>query len=146
MADKRHTGQDAILKVGGRELPVSNVSWSRDVNTTEVQLNDSLKPSIAITGLRFTGSFDYDGKNEQFRKTVWETGSTDALERGEPVRYATLTVREAVSKDASLGAEGDEPRTVTFDRVVVTGESRDIPADDVSSTSYDWAAEDASVN
>lgn len=145
MADKRHTGQEAILKVGGHELPISNVSWSRDVNTTDVQLNDSLKPAIAITGLRYTGSFDYDGKNERFRKIVWEEGSNGNPERGEPVRFATLTIREEVSHDASLGAEGDEPRTYTFDGVIITGESRDIPADDVSSTSYDWAAEDVSV-
>lgn len=130
--DERHTGNDAIISIpNGNDIPVSNVSWDQDVNTTEVQHSDSLKPAIAITGLRYSGSFEYDGKNEDLRQQLWQ-------DDGQPERV-TMTVRE----EAGEGSTGS--RTFTFSNVIVTGMSRDVPADDVTSTSWDFVAEDLNV-
>jgi len=129
--DERHTGNDAIISIpDGNDIPVSNVSWDQDVNTTEVQ-QGSLKPSIAITGLRYSGSFEYDGKNENLRGKLWR-------DDGEPERV-TMTVKEEPSRTGTGG------RTFTFTNVMVTGMSRDLPSDDVSSTSWDFVAEDLNV-
>jgi hypothetical protein len=138
--DERHTGADAIVSVpNGNDIPVSNVSWDHDVNTTEVQHSGTggagsnpLNAAIAITGLRYSGSFDYDGKNEDLRQQLFK-------DNGEPERV-TMTVREEPGEGSTTS------RTFTFENVIVTGMSRDVPADDVSSTSWDFAAENLVVN
>lgn len=140
--DKHHTGQQAVLKFPNTsigEIPVSNVDWDRDVNTTENQLNDDLKAAIAITGLRYSGTFEYDGKNDEIRAAMWnDQDDTD----NSPVVHSTMTVRETPSPQA--GADVNT-RTYKFDTVIVTGESRSIPGDDNTSTTYDWMAEDVTV-
>lgn len=137
--DKHHTGQQAVLKFPPDvEIPVSNVDWDRDVNTTENQLNDDLKAAIAITGLRYSGTFDYDGKNDDVRSAMWNDDGGD----NSPVVHSTMTVRETPSAQADSDVV---TRTYKFDTVVITGESRSIPGDDTSSTTYNWAAEDLTV-
>lgn len=136
--DKHHTGQQAVLKFPpDLEIPVSNVDWDRNVNTSENQLNDDLKAAIAITGLRYEGTFDYDGKNDDVRAAMWNDGTDNS-----PVVHATMTVREDPSPQADVDVG---TRTYKFDTVVITGESRSIPGDDTSSTTYNWMAEDIAV-
>jgi len=143
MTEPRVTGQQAILNIGGGdEIPVTNVSWDREVNTTDVQYSDSLKPYHVITGLRYSGSFEYDGMNADLETVLWSDGGGN-IEDGEPARQDTLTVQEDVK---SVENEGTSSRTVTFANVIVTGKSRDAPSDDVSSTTYNWVAEDVSVS
>lgn len=133
--DKHHTGQQAVLKFPpDLEIPISNVDWDRDVNTTENQLNDSLKAANAITGLRFSGSFEYDGKNDEVRKAMWNDQDDNS-----PVVHATMTVRETPSAQADSDVS---TRTYKFDTVIITSESRSIPGDDTSTMTYDWVAED----
>lgn len=136
--DKHHTGQQAVLKFPpDLEVPVSNVDWDRDVNTTENQLNDSMKAAIAVTGLRYSGTFEYDGKNDSVRAAMWNDDGDNS-----PVRQATMTVKEEPSPEAGADVV---TRKYKFDTVVITGESRSIPGDDTSSTTYNWMAEDVTV-
>jgi hypothetical protein len=134
--DRNVTGRDATLKVGTTEVPISNVSFDREVDTTDVQLNDSLKPTHVVTGLRFSGSFEYDGSNTTLEEILFSENATDAREAQAPIEQATLTVTEEL--DAGK-------RTYTFKNVIVTSQSRDLPSDDVMSTSYDFIAEDLTV-
>lgn len=152
IGDERHTGADAIIKVDGEEVPVTNVTWDRDVGTTNVQHSNTsatttnpLKPTKVITSLDYSGSFEYDGRNENIRSLLWR-------DDGEPKRFV-LTVRETPGREntADSGlAEGSTfagiKRTFTFTNAMVTGSSRDIPSDDVSSTSFDFEAEDLNVS
>lgn len=141
MVDERFTGAEAIISIPeGNDIPVSNVSWDREVEQTDIQQtatgstgSSALKPTHAITGLRYSGSFEYDGKNEDLRSQLW-------LDNDEPVR-ATMTVKE----EPGRGTDGAS-RTTTFVNVLITGESRDIPSDDVGSTTWDWVAEDMIVS
>lgn len=139
----RMTGQQAVLKfdngAGGlQEIPINNVSWSRDVSTTEVQDNQGLTPVIATTGLRFSGSFEYSGQNESAVDELFNHGSAKgAVEANEPTR-GTLVVREE-------NREGDSQVRYKFKDAMVTGQSRDYPADDIASTSFDFVAEDLAV-
>jgi hypothetical protein len=145
--EERQTGDKALLKFnpgGGEtfEIQFSNVSWSRDIGTTEVQHNDSLKPTIATTDVRFSGSFEYQGTNfDAINKLLYgvDVQQDDRIvrESSEPVR-GTLTVKETVED----GTEVLDEYTYIFKGCVVTSNSRDIPSDDVTSTSYDWVAED----
>ena len=138
--ERRVTGQEAVLKWGDKEVAVTNVSWSREVDTTEVQHNDTLNPKILVTGLRFSGSFEYSGRNFDLQNALIHTQNTVTKQEGEPQR-GTLAVEE-LSEDE----DGNEVRYIyTFEDVVVTDQSRDMPSDDSSTTSWDWSAEDMRV-
>lgn len=139
MADTqpRHSGHDAIIQVpNGNEIQVTNVSWDRDVNSTEVQYNGNLRADNVITGLRFSGSFEYDGANEDLRERMWHNGD-QFHEEGEPVRFK-MVVKETASESGQDGF----PRTFLFEECIITSESRDIPGDDVASTTWDFVAKD----
>jgi len=147
----RVTGQSAVIKIpnsSGDEIAVTNVTFDIEVNTTDVQTDQSMRASIATTGLRYSGSFEYDGAQDKIRaKLFYANGDSEVSngykKAGEPKRV-TMTVKE--EKPSSGGGGGNLPRTWTLDNVIVTGMSRDIPADDVASTSWDFEAEDAYVS
>lgn len=132
--ERRVRGTDAVLKLSGsHEISVSNVSWDREVNTDEIQLNDSLKPTITTTGLRFSGSFEYEGTNNKLQTAIFSDGTATA-ERGEPNRFGTLVYKENYADGTS--------RKFTFRRVMITSMSRDAPSDGIVSASFDFVAED----
>lgn len=147
----RVTGQEAIVKIpdsGGNEMAFTNVSFDISVETTDVQTDQSLKPDIATTGLRYSGSFEYDGEQDKVRAQLFYSASDSEVsdgskEAGEPKRV-TMTVKE--EDPDSGGSSGNLSRTWTLENVVVTGMSRDIPGSDVASTSWDFDAEDAYVS
>jgi hypothetical protein len=140
--ESNHTGNDAIIKIpAGNEIPVTNVTWDRSVEQSEVQHNNSLKPTNVTTGLRYSGSFEYEGANEELRQQLWYTEGDEFHEAGEP-KKVNMTVKETQAEDGQEGL----PRTITFTNVEVETETRDLPSDDVASTSFDFTAEDMSVN
>lgn len=143
----RVTGQEAVIKIpnsAGNEIAITNVSFDIETNTTDVQTDQSLRPVIATTGLRYSGSFEYDGTQDKIRDNLfYSSGESNYHEAGEPKRV-TMTVKEE-QPDQSPNA-ATNARTWTLENVVVTGMSRDIPADDVVSTSWDFEAEDAYVS
>jgi len=139
----RITGQEAVVKIPqGDEIAVTNVTFDIETNTTDVQTDQSLRADIVTTGLRYSGSFEYDGANDEIRsKLYYSAGESAFHEAGEPKRV-TMTVKE----NAPEGGNPELPRTWTLDGVKVTGMSRDIPSDDVASTSWDFEAEDVYVS
>jgi len=143
----RVTGQEAVVKIpnsAGDEIAVTNVSFDIEVNTTDVQTDQSLRANIATTGLRYSGSFEYDGSQDKIRaKLFYTAGESSYHEAGEPKRV-TMTVKEEQPDESANAATN--ARTWTLENVIVTGMSRDIPADDVASTSWDFEAEDAYVS
>lgn len=149
----RVTGQEAVVKIpnsAGDEIAISNVSFDISVETTDVQTDQGMKPDIARTGLRYSGSFEYDGEQDKIRAKLFYSasdglaGPDGPFEPGEPKRV-TMTVKEE-APDGAGGQSGNLSRTWTLENVIVTGMSRDIPADDVASTSWDFEAEDAYVS
>lgn len=136
--EDNHTGNDAVIKIpAGNEIEVTNVTWDETVNTTDVQHNDSLKATNVTTGIRYSGSFEYEGANTELRDQLWYTEGDQYHEAGEP-KKVTMTIKET---QAESGQEG-LPRTTTFTGVKVETQTRDLPSDEVSSTSFDFVAED----
>lgn len=141
--DPYQTGQEAILKIGGQEFAITNVSYTKDVDTNEVQMNDSLTPRIAVTGLTFSGSFEHSGHNTELRKATEYTKAEVGDGTGRQVHEAmepkrgTITINEHKS-DGTM-------RSTTFEGVLVTSRSKDIPSDDSTSVTYDWVAESMSI-
>jgi len=141
---ERHTGAHSLLKFdagdgnGYYEIPVTDVSWTREYNTTDIQHNDDMNPTIATTGIRYNGSFEYQGQNITALEKLIETSSDSNIQENRPIR-GTLTVKEYNHDDDSLVS------TVTFKRVIVTNNERSLPSDDVSSSSFDFEAEDMTI-
>lgn len=139
---ERHTGANALLKFddgeGYKEIPVTDVSWTRDYSMEEVQHNGSMNPTLATTEIRYNGSFDYQGQNPEAMEVIMH-GENSAVQRNRPVR-GTLTIKEYNHDN-----NDEQVQTITFKRVIITSVDRDVPADDVSSTSMDWEAEDMIV-
>lgn len=138
---ERHTGASSLLKFdsgdGYVEIPVTNVSWTRDHNTNDLQHNGSMKPTITTTGIRYSGSFDYDGQNPELLNAFLQTNEgSSGIHDGRPTR-GTLTINE-YNHDANESVE----QTVTLMNVMPTSFNRDLPSDGSSSTSVDFDAED----
>lgn len=138
--DERVTGQEATLKWGDSEIPITNVSWSRDVDTSEVQHNDTLNPKILVTGLSYSGSFEYTGRQWDVMNDLVYQEESGVHSRGEPQR-GTLTVKETKEDNGDI-----INFLYTFKGVIVTSQSRDLPADDSASSSWDFSAEDMHVS
>lgn len=126
MVNKTETGYDGELYVGSTKVPITNVTYDDEINTADVQHNDSLKPQLATTGIRYSGSFEHSGSNERVARLVRDLGGGPT--KGQP-RYIKIKVYE------------DERKTI-FTDCVVTTRSREMPSDDVTSESYDFEAED----
>jgi hypothetical protein len=147
MVDDTATGQDAQLKIEGtsdgsvREIAVTNVSWDREANMTDVQYNTSRSPRQVTTGLRYSGSFEYDGRDYTIQNEFLLNEETEAgIEKNRPREGITLVVTE--EPDVNPG----QKYVYKFTDVKVTGQSRDMPSDDVSSTSWDFVAENLSLS
>jgi len=137
---ERHTGADALIKFddgnGYKRFPVTSVDWSRDYSMEEIQHDGSMKPTLATTNIRYSGSFEYTGQNPEALKTVAYNNEDAPVQQDRPTR-GTLTIKEFNHDNAD-----DKVQTITFQRVLVSSTSRDLPADGTSSTSFDWSAED----
>ena len=130
---RKETGVDVTLEVpGGTEVPVTNVSFSEEVDTSEVQFNDSYTQNIAVTGVTYSGSFEIAGRNESLRDAVWQASSGVAAETNTtelPIYLSSITF------------VGGGSKSYTFSNVLVTSHSKDAPADDRTTESYDFSAE-----
>lgn len=132
MVNKDETGQDITLSVSGsgtsaEDVPLTSISYSADDDTAETQFNDSPHKRQIYTGTSFSGSFEHDGSNEELRS---------ALRNNDGTPKAPDNLQITIDEDE---------RTVIFKRVIVESRSRDMPADDRTSTTYDWVAEEMTV-
>ncbi len=150
MVDDTATGQDARITIEDpntdatvREIAVTNVSWDRETNMTDVQYNTSRSPRQVVTGLRYSGSFEYDGRDYTIQNQFLLKEETEGLEKNRPVEEVVLKVEE--TPDIPEGT-ASEKYVYKFTDVKVTGQSRDMPSDDVSSTSWDFVAENLDVD
>ncbi len=142
--DPTATGQDAQLKVAGKEVAVTNVSWTRDVSTNDIQLSDSLNPTHVTTGLRYNGSFEYDGRDFELTNALLqqnEGGGSNERQKNEPIE-TKLTVEE------TPGVNSEKSGTYVYDftNVKISSQSRDLPSDGSASTTWDFVADDLSVS
>jgi len=128
MIDKKETGSDGALTITGYngDVPVTNVSYSLDAETSDSQYMGGFTQSIAITGVSYSGSFEHDGSNDELRSLVRDSN-------GMPKVCTQLTVKE-------------QERNVIFRNVIVTSFGKDVPGDDRTSVSYDWVAEEVTIN
>lgn len=128
---KKETGVDVTLQIaGGDEVPVTNVSFSEEAETSEVQFNNSYSQDIAVTGVTYSGSFEIAGRNNSLRDTLW--GAESANED------LNTTLPSYLSNITIVDGEG---QAYVFSNVLITSHSKDAPSDDRTTESYDFTAE-----
>jgi len=131
---RKEVGENCRLEIAGAdgEVAVTNVSFSEEANTSEVQYSDGFSQNIAVTGVAYSGSFEIPGNANVERDLGWDGGSGEAT-----------TLPQHVSSMSIIDGEGDE---YTFTNVLFNSHSKDIPSDDRTTQSFDFMAETATVN
>ncbi len=130
---RREVGENCTLFFPeGEGIPVSNVSFSEEANTSEVQYTDSFAQTIAVTGMTYSGSFTIPGNANTVRDEGFDKGDG---ERGTTVPKHTST----------LSIEDGKGRSYSFNDVLLNSVSKDIPADDRTEHSFDFMAETMSI-
>lgn len=128
--ERKEVGTDCVLEVpSGSPIPVTNVSFSEEAETSEVQFTSGFHQDIAVTGVSYSGSFELAGKNEDVRDAAWNDGQNDE-QTTLPNYIGSMVIR---AEDGSWEA--------VFAHVMLNSRSKDIPADDRTTDSYDFMAE-----
>jgi hypothetical protein len=130
---RKEVGPNCTLSLAsGDDVAVSNVSFSEEASTSEVQYTDSFAQSIAVTGVTYSGSFEIPGNANAERDTAWTSGGGDQPTLPEHLDQITITDGEDTS--------------YTFKNVLLSSHSKDIPSDDRTTQSFDFMAEALTVN
>jgi len=121
-------GYDTTVVVNGTDIPVTNVSYDIEANTEEIQFNDSMTPTIATTGMTYSGSFEHAGSNSDALNPARDSRGFPRVEEN-----TTIIIREW-------------ERTVKFTGVIIQNRSKDMPSDGRTSETYDFVAEDVTIS
>nr|ADE29268.1 hypothetical protein [uncultured virus] len=126
--NKEEIGNDVTMTVGAddSEFEITSASYSEEPQTSSTQYNSSLSMNIVVTGVEYSGSFEHDGANSELRGVFFEQESGPKT--------------EIASKIDKIVFE-DSQSTYTFENVIVGSRSKDFPADDRTSVTYDFVAE-----
>jgi len=129
---QKEVGGDCSLELpDGDEVAVTNVSFSEEANTSEVQYTTGFYQTIAVTGVTYSGSFEIAGNANDTRESGWGDGVNDGGEE-------TLTLPKNIETMSIVDGTG---RAYTFTSVLLNSISKDIPSDDRTSQSFDFMAE-----
>jgi hypothetical protein len=129
---RKEVGENCTLFLPEGEdngTPVSNVSFSEEANTSEVQYTNGFTQSIAVTGVTYSGSFTVPGRANTERSAGWSTGEEDKRATTLPQNVGNMTI------------EDGNGRSYTFSNVLLNSHSKDIPSDDRTEQSFDFMAE-----
>lgn len=132
---RKEVGENCTLFLpngNGNEVPVTNVSFSEEANTSEVQYTDGFNQDIAVTGVTYSGSFEIPGNAND----VWDDAWSDNANAGHtlPNHIPTMTIQDS------------QGRNWNFQNVLINSHSKDIPSDDRTSQSFDFMAEKMSYS
>jgi hypothetical protein len=130
---RKEVGENCTLYLPEEvEVAVSNVSFTEEANTSEVQYTDSFAQSIAVTGVTYSGSFEIPGNANDTRETGWDDGS------GEDGTTLPNYIRV-------MSIEDSQDNAYTFTNVLINSHNKDIPSDDRTTQSFDFMAEEMVV-
>jgi len=128
---QKEVGGDVTLEIAdGGEIAVTNVSFSSEANTSEVQYTTGYFQTIAVTGVTYSGSFEIAGNAYDTRDKGWDDGTAgeDTSSASLPGHIESMTISDGV-------------KTYTFTNVLLNSVSKDVPSDDRTSASFDFMAE-----
>lgn len=130
---RKEVGENCTLFLPeGSSVAVSDVSFSEEANTSEVQYTNSFAQNIAVTGVTYSGSFTIPGNANIERDRGWNDGGGDA----------GTTLPQHIS---TMSIQDGEGRTYSFNNVLLNSHSKDITSDDRTEQSFDFMAETMST-
>jgi hypothetical protein len=124
--DSKEVGPNCKMELPSGEVPVTNVSFSEEAETSEVQYTTGFNKDIAVTGVTYSGSFEVSGNANSQRGEGW-------TEAGSSGTNLPKHVNNLVIKDGN--------KTYTFVDVLLNSHSKDIPSDDRTTQSFDFMAQ-----
>lgn len=131
--NRDETGHDGTLIINGDELAITSASYDGpDPDWSETQFNDALHQDLALTGVSYSGSFEFAGSSEALRNALFE----EAADGKYDVPVSPSDVEIHIEEETEDGT-----RTAIFRNVAVGTRSRDRPSDDRVTTSFDFQAE-----
>lgn len=131
---RKEVGKDIKLFLqSGDEIPVNSLSFSEEAETSETQYNNSFAQSHAVTGVTYSGSFEIEGRANVERDIGFDKGRQNGEATTLPKFISTMTI------------EDGSGRSYTFNQVMINSHSKDMPADDRTSQSFDFMAEELVV-
>lgn len=137
LSDEKEVGANYQLELPGvSPVPVENVSFSEEANTSEVQYTGSFAQSIAVTGVTYSGSFDIPGNADDIRLEGWDDGSSNEDNTTLPKHVDNLVIKR----------DDESSNVYTFENVLLNSHSKDIPSDDRTSQSFDFMAEKLTIS
>lgn len=144
--NESYTGQSGTLVITSTEenieIPVNNVTVDVETSTTEVQHNDDLTVTNVPTSTTISGSFEYEGINVGLLQDLTADGGNNLNKLAD---IGTLVLREGDGSFAASGEgipQGESDRKLFMEGIQLTSVSRDVPSDDVASTSVDFVADE----
>lgn len=126
--DPKETGADTILRINGEKVPITSFDFSEEADTSEVQYNTGFHKSIAVTGVSYSGSFETSGNATTLRDMGWVKEDNNGSPTSLPKAVNSFSIE-------------DGQTTYTFENVLLNSHSKDMPADDRTSHSFDFMAE-----
>lgn len=127
--NSKEVGPNVTLEVpSGTEVPITNVSFSEEAETSEVQYNTGFNKDIAVTGVSYSGSFEITGNANNVRAAGWDEANAGATNL--PRHIDTMVIE-------------DSNRRHIFEDVLLNSHSKDMPSDDRTEQSFDFVAQKA---
>jgi len=130
MVNKEEIGNDVTVEVAGETIEHTSASYSEEPQTSSTQFNSSLAMNIVVTGVEYSGSFEHDGADAELRDRLFSNDTTPKTEFARKVDSIVIS---------------DSERTYTFKGCIIGSRSKDFPADDRTSVTYDFVAENLVV-
>jgi hypothetical protein len=135
----KETGVDVRLEIGdGNQVPVTSVSYTEETDLSEVQFNTSYTTDIAVTNVSYSGSFEVAGRNNSLRDKLWANATASSGDGIAPSETNETTLPRYVTSMTFIDGGG---RQYNFQNCIITSHSKDAPADDRVTESYDFTAE-----
>jgi hypothetical protein len=126
MVNKEEIGNDVTVEIADTTTEVTSASYSEEPQTSSTQFNSSLAMNIVVTGVEYSGSFEHDGANSELRDRLFSNDTNPKTEFARKIDEIVFS---------------DSESTYTFKGCIIGSRSKDFPADDRTSVTYDFVAE-----
>lgn len=146
--DETFVGEQAIFSAGNDEYPVTNIELTIETQTSQIQQETSFDPTTAISGMRYSGSFEYQGINNDWIDGLFEVNSADKFVQPKnsfiSISEENLSTRQTPNSPIDTIAF-DDARSIILRGVTITNVDRSIPADDVATTTLQFQADSLDI-
>jgi hypothetical protein len=126
MVNKEEIGNDVTVEIAGETAEVTSASYSEEPQTSSTQFNSSLAMNIVVTGVEYSSSFEHDGANSELRDRLFSNDTNPKTEFARKIDKIVFS---------------DSESTYTFKQCIIGSRSKDFPADDRTSVTYDFVAQ-----